>query len=497
MVEFSAGGVVSKWVPVRHPQPIRLKTFNPSISDYREIRQSSGDLIRPLLLAPADLKDLRPFQLRGVEWLVDNERGILADDMGLGKTVQAISALRILFRTGLASSALVLCPKSLLTNWEEEFSRWAPELSRLRVVPSGHIRDEAWQIILGKVHVVLTNYEQMRDPPEVLLKLGTDVVIADEAHHIRKVGSLVAQGIRRLKWRRFWALTGTPIERDPADLATLLSTIEPDRYSVSDKVLHPASLRAQVRPYILRRLKSEVLAELPEVLESKQTLDLLPSQRSAYRRVIGRLGREDESGILAAINQLRTLCDYDERTGNSSKADRILEILQEIQHAEEKAVVFSYLLRPLEILVDRISRVQGRHSAVQLRGDMSPAARDEVLLAFKSKPEVTTLLCSSRIGGEGLTLTEANHVIFFNEWWNPSANIQARDRVVRIGQRRGVRVYSFKCKDTIEENLEVILESKSKIMVDLVDRLAESSIKPDQSQILKDLRDNLISRRED
>ncbi len=494
MEQFLKGVVVSKQIPIYHRPVLDLISDNPSLEDYREMRLLSGDLVRPLLLTRPNLDYLMPFQVRGVEWLTQNSRGILADDMGLGKTVQAVTALRLFFNSGLAETALIICPKSLLANWKEELSRWAPELSCLRITPSVSIRDEVWQVILGKVHVLLTNYEQMRRPSSTLVKYGIDVVIADEAHRMRNIGALVARGIRRLKSHRFWALTGTPIERDSSDLATLLSTIEPARFSISDKTLHPMSLRAQARPYFLRRLKSEVLPELPEVLESKETLELLRSQRSSYRRACRRLGRLDEPGILALINELRTICDYDESTGESTKADRIIEIVQDVQAAAEKAIVFSYLLRPLDILQERLAQTIGSEAVVGLRGAMTTEARGTALRTFKSDPRATVLLCSSRVGGEGLTLTEANHVIFFNEWWNPSANMQARDRVVRIGQRRGVRVYKFKCRSTIEEDLETILDDKSQTMFDLVDRLAESSaIVEDLRPVITKLQSKLLA----
>jgi len=475
MTRFLAGDTITKQIPVNNPPILRLPSYTPKIQDYREMRMLSGSLVRPVLLTEPNIHYLLPFQVRGVQWLLENPKGILADDMGLGKTVETITALRLLFNSGLVETALIISPKSLLANWEDELSRWAPELTSLRVTPEVRIRENVWKLVLGKIHILLTNYEQMRNPAKTLTRYSLDVLIGDEAHRIRNIGALVARGIRQLKRRRCWMLTGTPIERDPSDLATLLSTIDPMRFSISDKALHPTSLRAQARPYILRRLKAEVLPELPEVLESKETLELLRSQRSSYRRALRQLGRLDESGILALINELRTICDYDENTGESAKADRIIEIVQDVQAAAEKAIVFSYLLRPLDILRERLSQTIGPEAVVGLRGTMNAKARDTALRTFRSDPMATVLLCSSRVGGEGLTLTEANHVIFFNEWWNPSANIQAQDRVVRIGQRRGVRVYKFKCRDTIEEDLDTILADKSQTMFDLVDRLAEAS----------------------
>ena len=464
------------------PNPHNIPHEFSSVSEYRSLRVSAVDLIRPMLLAEPTYELLRAFQKEGVNWLVGREKAILADDMGLGKTVQAIYALRVLFNRAKIKSALVVAPKSLLANWEEELTRWAPELSRARLIPSSSIRSRAWETVLGACHVLLTNYEQLRDPPAVLTERGVDVVIADEAHRLRNIGSQVAQGVRKLTTSRFWALTGTPFERDPEDLATLLSILEPNKFSISDRRLHPASLRAQARPYVLRRLKVNVLKDLPEVWEQQQVLDLLPGQRESYSKAWRKVANSSRDRVLAAVNELRTICDYDHRTGESVKVDRIVEILQDVASSNEKAVVFSYLLKPLDVLEERLNRHFGKQIGLNLRGDMSSGDRESAITRFKVDPEALVLLCSLRVAGEGLTLTSANHVIFLNEWWNPSANIQARDRVVRIGQRKGVRLYKFRCRNTIEDNLEEILARKSQEMINLIDRLAD----PGQSSTLVD-----------
>ena len=428
--------------------PMSPATVNESstLEAYRSARLAGSYLIRPILLEHPALDRLYPFQVEGVHWLTQRNRGILADDMGLGKTIQAISALRLLFNTGTVQSALVVCPKSLLANWEDELSRWAPELGRVRFVPKASIRDQAWRILSTACHVVLTNYEQMRNPPDSITGRGVDIVIADEAHRIRNIGSQVAQGVGNIRTSRFWALTGTPVERDSEDLATILSILEPGMFSVSDKRLHPISLRAQARPYLLRRLKREVLDELPTVWESKQTLELLPGQRESYERTLRHLTRGANTNILTSINELRSICDFDERTNESAKLDRIVQIIEDVATAGEKAIVFSYLLKPLDILQTRVERHIGKGSVLNLRGSMSSQEREVSIGLFRKSNNVRALLCSLRVAGEGLTLTEANHVIFVNEWWNPSSNAQARDRVVRIGQKKGVRIYKFKCK---------------------------------------------------
>jgi len=475
MNQFLIGETISKQIPINHPAVLHLPADNPRVGDYRKMRMLSGDLVRPILLTEPDMDYLFPFQLLGVKWLLENPRGILADDMGLGKTVQAISALRILFNSGMIETVLIITPKSLLANWEDELAKWAPELTCLRVIPDANERENVWKLLLGKIHIILSNYEQMRSPVKVLCQHNWDLIIADEAHRIRNIGAMVARGIRLLKQDRYWMLTGTPIERDSTDLATLLSTIEPNRFSIKDKSLHPASLRAQARPYILRRLKKDVLTELPEVVESKETIEMLRNQTKAYQSTLRKLNTRDEDAILSVISELRTICDYDPSTSESAKADRIIEIIENIRISGEKVLVFSHLLQPLDILGSKGAKLFGPEAFIDLRGAMNAQERESAIRRFKTKAGSTALLCSTRVGGEGLTLTEANHVIFFNEWWNPSVNTQAQDRVIRIGQKRSVRIYKFKCRGTIEEALENILKSKTDTIYTLIDKLAEPS----------------------
>jgi SNF2 family DNA or RNA helicase len=493
--EFLAGRVVVKDIPIRTPSPLPTLPPSATVEDYRRLRVAAGSLVRPALLYRPSEELLMPNQVAGARWLLEHPIGMLADDMGLGKTVQAITALRYLVWRGIAHRCLIVCPSSLLANWEDELSRWAPELARLRVTPRAREREEVWGLVLGRFHVLLASYEHLREPPSALRTGGhVDVVIADEAHRIRNLSAAVTQGIRSLRWARFWALTGTPIERDPRDLATILSTLDPGRFAPSDSASSASTLRARARPYILRRLKNDVLAELPAVLESTETLELLPPQQRAYRRAFKQGMRSGEPGsLLRLVNELRTICDFDPDTGKSAKVERIREILDTVAIAQEKAVVFSYLLRPLYILEAELTK--SGIGSVRLEGSLSLAERDAVLRRFRLDASITALLASTRVGGEGLTLTAANHVLFLNEWWNPSGNAQARDRVIRIGQQRGVSVYRFRCRGTIEEVLERILQEKSESFFQIVDRLADplSQNDPDVVKALGELKTRLAN----
>ena len=446
-----------------------------TITDYRELRLSVGTLIRPLLLDTPKLEQLYPFQHQGVEWLINRSGGILADDMGLGKTVQVISAMRLLFNRAKLRTALVICPKGLIATWEREFSRWAPELGVAVLIPPARLREEAWKTVAGRRHVLLTNYEQLRNPPEVLRRTPPDLIVTDEAHRLRRPGAQVTSGVFELRPKHFWALTGTPLERDLEDMATLLSLVAPNRFAPTDAKLHPSSLRSRAKPYVLRRRKKEVLQELPPVLDTIETLELSEAQGRSYRAAVNEYRRSNEKGMeLALLTKLQMLCDIDPDSRESCKVDRILYLLGRILEQSEKAVVFSYRLEPLRELQTRIAKRWGQESAELLLGEMDSDERNHAVTRFRDDERVLTLLASSRVGGEGLTLVEANHVFLFNQWWNPSANDQARDRVVRIGQRRKVRIYRFCCRGTIEEALERILETKRELFNDVVEHLAHS-----------------------
>lgn len=462
-----------KVVRIRVNEPhARYSSRLSNASQAMALRPAVQDLIAPLLFDKTTQSKLRPFQLSGIRWLMNHRVGILADDMGLGKTAQAlISAEKLIFQ-GTIRSTLVICPKSLLANWESECVRWVPNLTVVRVMPQRNQSDKVWAAILGRSHIIITSYEQLRTLPTPLLSASLDLVIADEAHRLRRSQAKLVRSFRLLTMERMWALTGTPIERHEVDLATLLSLLEPTRFSAETADLSLPDLRSQARPYILRRLKRDVLTELPQVIDTTETLELTPEQKQTYSSILSKPMSMDVSEVLKRFTLLRSTCDYDPRTSSSSKLDRIVEILNSIREAEEKAVVFSYLLYPLEILESRLKHMDSGQHSVVLTGKTSTKDRELVLRKFKNDKNISFLLCSSRVGGEGLTLTEANHVLFVNEWWNPSANSQARDRVVRLGQERIVHIHRFRCEGTIEESLERILRRKNEAFTNILDAMA-------------------------
>lgn len=434
----------------------------------------SEDLVRPLLL-PLKIRDsLYPYQRRGVAWLLRRKRALLADDMGLGKTAQVLAAARRLIRFGRARWGLVVAPRTLIANWVVEARKWAPELCVLTVQPLGNVRADGWARAVRRGHLLITSYEQLREPPPALLQAPPDFLIADEAHRLRRRESGLHRGFRSIKAEWLWALTGTPVERDAEDLAVLMSLLDERRFSWDDRALPPTALRARARPYILRRQRDEVLAELPPVVETDEELELSDAQREAYAMAIrAHMEKAASSSHLSLFGRLRSLCDLEPRSGSSSKLDRVCDILDDVKTAGEKAVVFSYLLPPLYELARRLS--EARIEFEMLTGSMALLERRRALDRFRNDASRAALLASSRIASEGLTLTEANHVIFVNRWWNPSANTQARDRVVRIGQAKVVCVWSFTCRATVETSLKSILGDKQRTFEELIEALSCSA----------------------
>lgn len=458
-------------------QYVAGRVVGQTTEEYRKLRLKVEALVYPVFRPVPSLESLYPFQVKGVEWLLSRKHGVLADDMGLGKTIQVISAIRVLFHQASLRSVLIMSPKGLIANWEHEFRRWSPELGVAVITPNASLREPAWEALVERRHVLITNYEQIREPPPILRERVPDLIVADEAHRLRNRDSQVTFGSFQLKPDRFWALTGTPLERDIKDFATILSVVAPTKFSFTDSNLHPTSLRSRARPYLLRRRKLDVLSQLPRVIETEETLELTEAQQEQYSSSIVQYRKNAKRGDeLALLTRLLSICDFESRSRQSCKIDRILDLLQRIHQVGEKAVVFSHRLHALRQLHHRIDQLFGSGRCVVLTGEMDALERERAVSKFRSDDSVIALLASSRVGGEGLTLVEANHVLFVNLWWNPSANQQARDRVVRIGQQRIVQVYRFFCRGTVEESLKQILEVKKSLFVDTIEKLAEGEL---------------------
>jgi SNF2 family DNA or RNA helicase len=429
----------------------------PSIESIRNLGAFTG-LDFPLgevlgfWLEPSPNIPLYPFQRVGRDWLLEVRRGILADDMGLGKTVQAIAGIVDGLWALHFSQVLIVAPRSLAFNWYAEIGRWAPSLTVSLVVPGGANTAATWARRIGKSNVIITTYEQVRENYEII-QGRFDLIIADEAHRLRNISSGLSKAFSKLDSKYLWLLSGTPLERDVDDLLTLLGLLHPGRFSIRDRRLEPAVVRSQAQKYILRRLKSDVLQDLPALTVSHEFLELSEDQQQEYKRaLVWKRGQNP----LERYQHLRAICDVSS-SGESSKIDRIMELLLDIRGMQESAVVFSFWDEPLQAMRARIET----YEAIPLHffhSGLSLLKRNAVVDRFRREGGV--FLASGGIAAEGLTLVEANHVLFLNRWWNPSLNRQAADRIRRIGQEKPTYTYTFSAPGTIEIAIDDILAAK-------------------------------------
>ena len=414
---------------------------------------------------------LKDYQIEGIDWLLKDNFRLLADDMGLGKTAQSICAATELFSKLQIKRVLIICPRSLVANWVNELQIWAQPFKSYEV-HSSVSQNSLWKKIINFGHFYVINYDQLRKLPQALLDNPLDLVIADEAHKLRKSNSKIHQSIIKLSevTKRFWALTGTPIEKDSKDLVNIMKVINPKSASSEIAKLDPAMMRAFFRKDFLRRLKKDHLHELKESIEKTVYVNLNDKQFEEYQRVKSMMYKEtNDKKILSYFNKLRSICDIFEES--SSKLDFIIDLVEKIISVNEKVVIFSFTLEPLHVLNNLLNNKFGKDAALIFEGSLQKEERDQVLLSFKQNLSTSCLLCSGKIASEGLNLTEANNVIFLNEWWNPSTNNQARDRVLRIGQTKVVKIYNIRTKNTVEESLSDILDAKENITLQIVEKM--------------------------
>ena len=420
---------------------------------------------------------LMPFQLDGVRALLDNDRLLLADDMGLGKTVQAVAAMRILRTQRKIESCLVVAPSSLLDQWRREIRKWAPELSA--IIVRGSAADRSWQWA-AEVDVTLVSYDTLRsdfggNELAPVRRKTWDVVVADEAQRIknRNDTSIALKDLRRV---RSWALTGTPIENQEEELASILEFVDHDRDG-APKRYHPGvELRERHRELQLRRRKGDVLDDLPPKQITMTPIDLHPSQRRSYDRAeqegivyLKSLGAEvTVQHVFALITRLKQICNADPQTGESSKLDDITERVAQLAAQVHKALVFSQYVDETSGVAAAVKRLH-EFSPLYVTGGMPPEERQSVIDRFKSRDEHRVLALSLRAGGLGLNLQEASYVFHLDRWWNPAVERQAEDRSHRIGQEIKVNVIKYSCAGTIEERIDRILERKQGLFDQLID----------------------------
>lgn len=418
---------------------------------------------------------LKSYQSEGIRWLQQGSFRLLADDMGLGKTAQSITAATELFRSSKIRKVMIVCPRSLMPNWVNELKIWAKPFKSFEVHSEASTK-ELWQGISNHGHFFIINYDQLKKLPLEVEGVIPDLIIADEAHKLRKSSSQIHKKLHRLseKSSMFWALTGTPIEKNVDDLINIMKVVNPKSFTPEIKKLSPTSIKGFFRKDFLRRVKADVLAELGPPKEKKYFINLDSRQRAHYDATRKKMFTDlDKSKAIAYFGELRRICDVFE--GGGSKIELAADLLEKIYGIGEKAVVFSFNLEPLHALKSFLEKNNPNIRTQVFEGSMSSEDRELAIKNFKTDATQTALLCSGKIASEGLNLTEANHVIFINEWWNPSSNMQAQDRVLRIGQTKQVSVYKIRSKNTVEESLDQILDTKVDINAEVIEKMVRGS----------------------
>jgi len=433
--------------------------------------------LRNLVLFPSDRKPY-PFQVDGIRFLLEHPRALLADDMGLGKTVQAIVALQALFCKGKCREALVLCPRSLLGNWERELKKWAPFLYVVKVRGTHEDRKDLWRVPAA---VRVTTYDTLRQDVKIVPRGRLQVVILDEIQSIKNPDAKRTRAVRTLDAEYRWGLSGTPLENRIEDIVSIFDYLQPGLFpaEIDPSLLSVAQVREAIRPYMLRRRLVDVVTDLPQKVSNEVWLDLTDEQRETYDRMEaeGRAGlsRPDATRVhvFTLINALKQICNRDSASGESCKVDYLVDRLEIVAEAGQKALVFSQF--PTKTLTQIRHKLEP-YGPVQFDGSLTDRQREDVLAMFKNDPKHHVMLASVKAGGVGLNITEANHVFHFDHWWNPATARQAEGRVHRIGQKLPVFVHSMYTNDTIEERIYYLLQRKKALFASVVDELATGDV---------------------
>jgi len=433
---------------------------------------------------------LRPYQQAGRKWLRFlaglGLGACLADDMGLGKTVQVIS---LLAGRQLRPSLLVL-PASLLANWKSELARFAPSLKVRFVHPSEPEGPDDADLTVVTYGMLARRDELAREEWRL--------VILDEAQAVKNPSAQQTKAVKRLKARARIALTGTPVENRLADLWSIFDFLCPGllgsaaQFKAFTRALEGregdryAPLRQLVRPYILRRLKTDrsVISDLPEKTEVKAFCGLSKRQAALYMREVetleraldGAAGMQRKGAVLASLMRLKQICNHPSQVlgdgsfepGASGKFERLRELCEEIASRQEKALVFTQFREMTEPIASFLSGLFGREGAI-LHGETPVGKRQAIVDAFQREDGPPFFVLSLKAGGTGLNLTAASHVLHFDRWWNPAVEDQATDRAFRIGQKRNVLVHKFVCRGTIEEKIDALIERKTRLAGDLLE----------------------------
>jgi SNF2 family DNA or RNA helicase len=461
--------------------------------------------------------ELRGYQREGFTWLSFLRKlglgACLADDMGLGKTVQFITYL-LHHRSESKKPALLICPTSVLGNWQKELARFAPDLQVHLHYGKGRLSGEALHVVQAHADIVITSYATALLDQETLQDIQWSSLCLDEAQNIKNAQNKQSAAVRSFQANHRIALTGTPIENRLSELWSIYDFLNPGYLGNSRGFQHrfanpiekhhdqerTAQLQKLVKPFMLRRKKKDpaIQLDLPDKLETKVYMNLTAEQGALYEQAVKELmermknleGIERKGAILAALTKLKQLCDHpvlltkeaaiagealqseESREAfiiRSAKLERLVAMVDELRDEGDSCLIFTQYVGMGHMLAD-VLRAQRNEPVLYLNGSTPKADRDKMIDTFQaadgSGPSIFVL--SLKAGGVGLNLTAANHVFHFDRWWNPAVENQATDRAYRMGQKRNVQVHKFISLGTLEEKIDEMLESKMSLSENVI-----------------------------
>ena len=445
---------------------------------------------------------LRPYQLRGYSWLAFLGQwglgGCLADDMGLGKTVQVLALVQRDWPSS-RRPALLVCPTSVMNNWQREAARFAPGLPVLIHHGPDRMRGEDFRDMAGKHAMVVTSYGLMQRDAGFLAGIPWRGVVLDEAQNVKNPRTKQSEAARMLEADYRFALTGTPVENHLGDLWSIMEFLNPGflgtQGQFKSNFLVPVQaekdggaterLKRATGPFILRRLKTDknVISDLPEKMEMKVFCPLTREQASLYASILketeealgSAAGIKRKGIILGTLSRLKQVCNHPAQflgdnsaiPNRSGKLARLTEMLEEVLEVGDRALVFSQFAVMGGMLQRHLQERFGCE-VLFLHGGVPKGRRDEMVESFQGEGGPPIFVLSLKAGGTGLNLTSANHVFHFDRWWNPAVESQATDRAFRIGQRRNVQVHKMVCVGTLEEKIDQMIESKKAVAEQVV-----------------------------
>lgn len=468
--------------------------------NYKEKWQQLQQHKEQLFPVPAAIKaTLRDYQQAGFEWmcLLDEMQwgGCLADDMGLGKTLQTITFLQHVCNKYKHETHLVVCPTSLLYNWENELKKFAPQLSYYIYYKPDKAFDEN---VFKQYDIVITTYGRVRNDIEQLEQFRFGYIVCDESHVIKNPAAQLSKAIVRLQSRNRMVLSGTPVQNNTFDLYTQMNFINPgllgNREFFKTEFSQPidkrgdkeksTQLKKLIYPFLLRRTKEQVAKDLPAKTEITLWCEMGEEQRKVYdtlkdhyrENLLQRIEKDGMGSsavyILEGLTKLRQACnapqllkDYKDATKESVKLQELLSELEE-NTGNHKVLIFSQFTGMLQLIADAM---QEHHIPYYyLDGGTKAEQRQQLVERFQTTDEAKVFLISLKAGGVGLTLTAADYVYLIDPWWNPAAEQQAIDRTHRIGQQQKVFAYKMICRDTVEEKILALQQRKRSLAADLI-----------------------------